>query len=483
MAPSYSRKVVVWPDATDPLDGESANALAAEIRLRLGPAPEPPSSPPVSIVVLNRNGAGHLKRLLEGLTERTDYPDFELILVDNGSRDESLELVRSAQAPFPISILANHHNESFSDANNQGAELASGELVLFLNNDVVPFEAGWLRELVGCLQTTQAGIVGATLVFPKGNSAHGYLVQHRAMHLVDDAVFLSADLHGHGDEPFADGFGEDADSAIPTGACMLIERDLLRQVGGFTHGYVYGGEDIDLGLKVLTKGRRVICSGRSILIHRFGSTRKHEGPKARRAAISRNQRLLWERWGPRLRREFELDRLSGGGSWATPGQALAPDGPSRKEVLSLGFCLRSSEPAVATPAEDPLDTLSTELGRRGHRNVVLREDAIDDPVGSNYDIAVHLRGPARYVPKPAQFNVLWAIGHNDSLTGIECDRYDLVLTSNSGLAGRIRKEEPSTLLAILTEQEWPAQLIEEVLACATQLDFPTRITPSTDGCG
>jgi GT2 family glycosyltransferase len=472
--------MVIWPDATDPLGETGIEALSTEIRRRLGPVPELTDSPLISIVVINRDGVEHLRRLLPGLVERTDYPSFELILIDNGSSDDSLELIRSVSTPFPVSIVANHHNESFSDANNQGAELAGGDLLLFLNNDVEPFESGWLRELVRCLQANRAGIAGPTLVFPKQESELGYLVQHRAMLLRDGPDLLGADQNGHGDEPFAEGFGEDADTMIPAGAAILIERDLLRRIGGFTHGYVYGGEDLDLALKVLGESRRVVCSGRSTLIHRFSATRRKNSAEHWRSAGRRNRRLLWERWGPRLRREYELDRLAGGGKWAAREQGPLPGDPSREELLSLGFCLRSSEPASADNGGDPLDALQGELEERGYRSTVLRGDAVDDLAGFNYDVGIHLRGPARYVPRSSQLNVLWVAGNHRSLTPAECDLYDLVLTEDAGVAERLRDGGLSTPVTALGEH--PAEeMVETVLDRAEQLAFPTRISPPSKG--
>lgn len=473
--------MVVWPDAVDPLGGEGIETLAAETRERLGPAPAPADPPLVSIVVVNRDGAGHLRRLLRGLVERTDYERIELILVDNGSSDDSLDFIRRVEAPFPISIVANAHNESFSDANNQGAELAGGELVLLLNNDVEPFERSWLRELVACLRRHEAGIAGATLVFPKEGSAWGYLVQHRAMMLLDGPDYHHADLRGHGDDPFAEGFGEDAESPVPTGACMLIERDLLRAVGGLTHGYVYGGEDIDLGLKVLERGRPVVTSGRSVLIHRFSSTRRKDEPGQWRAAGLRNRRVLWERWGARVRREYALDRIAGGGTWAAPDQPPLSDGPSREQILALGFCLKSSEPPPPAPEVDPLERLRAELERRGHLNAVLREDAVEDLAGFGYDVAVHLRGPARYIPRPAQLNVLWVVSHRGAVTAIECDRYDLIATDDAGTADRLRRAGASTPVVRLVAERQPAELLDAVLARADELAVPTRIRAGRPG--
>jgi GT2 family glycosyltransferase len=425
------------------------NPPAAEIRRRLGAPASPAWTPRVSLIVVNRNGAPHLRRLLAGLVDCTDYPRLELILVDNDSEDRSLDLVRRAEAPFPVSIVANHHNESFSDACNRGAAEAQGELLLFLNNDVEPFEQGWLLELVACLEGNRPALVGATLIRPDERSVHGYAVQHRAMRLREVDGQMRADLHGADANPLGPALGEDAETPIAAGACMLVSRELFERVGGFTRGFLYGGEDVDLGLKVLDAGGSVVCSGRSLLIHRLGSTRAREDRERLQARRAANRRLLWEHWGPRLRREYELDRLAGGGFWATPGEGSGAP-PTREQALALGFCLRSSEPAAE--GADPLERLRAELARRGHRCVVLRGEAIDDLGGFDHDVAVHLRGPARYAPRPSQLNVLWAPGSLDRVPALERDRYHLASDSEDASA-----------------------LLDAILALAERSAFPTRI--------
>ncbi len=279
-------------------------ALATEIRRRLGPAPERSDWPLVSIVVLNRNGVEHLRRLFTGLAERTDYPQLEVILVDNGSSDQSLDFARSFEAPFPISILANTDNESFSDANNQGAKLAGSELLLFLNNDIEPFEPGWLRELVACLEDSGGGAVAATLLCREEEHEkdfeHGYGVQHRGLSFVEEDRRVHAELRGWEDDPLDAALGEDSECDALAAACLLIERTTFEQVGGFTSGYFYGCEDVDLCLKLRSAGLRAICSGRSIGIHNPVSTRRTIPFEQARETKLANQRLLWEHWGPRL---------------------------------------------------------------------------------------------------------------------------------------------------------------------------------------
>jgi GT2 family glycosyltransferase len=280
------------------------DTLAAEIRRRLGPAPELASPPLVSIVVLNRDGATHLRRLLAGLLERTSYPRLELIVVDNASSDDSLELLRSFEAPFPISILANAHNESFSDANNQGAEAARGELLLFLNNDIEPFEPGWLVELVACHHASGAGATAATLLCREEEHSrtfsHGFGVQHRGLCFsMEDGATVPV-LQGWEADPLDDALGDDAVCEAVAAACLLIGRAAFDEVGGFSAGYFYGCEDVDLCLKLRADGMGVVCSGRSIAIHHPVSTRRTMPFEQALENKLANRRLLWERWGTGL---------------------------------------------------------------------------------------------------------------------------------------------------------------------------------------
>ena len=91
----------------------------------------------------------------------------------------------------------------------------------------------------------------------------------------------------------------DVESVAVSGACCLIERELFERVGGFEHGYLYGGEDTDLALEVRARGRRVICSGRSLVVHAANSTLAGVEDGMRRDWTINNRRLLAERWGPR----------------------------------------------------------------------------------------------------------------------------------------------------------------------------------------
>jgi GT2 family glycosyltransferase/spore maturation protein CgeB/polysaccharide pyruvyl transferase WcaK-like protein len=292
--------------------------LAKETRRRLGPVPRLAESPSVSIVVLNRNGLKYLKKLFHGLQEYTDYPDLEVVLVDNGSTDGSVEFVRSLDMPFEVKLVENQENVSFSDGNNQGARLADGELLLFMNNDIEPFEPGWLEEMVGFMGSSGAGAVGARLLYP-GVTEHetpsGYAVQHRGVKFRKVQGLDYPRNLGMGEDALDKHLGEDTRCPATTAACLLMGRDMFDAVGGFTTGYRYGSEDVDLGLKVLSSGREVVSSGRTVLFHDESSSQNTEGRGFMRANRTGNRKLFLGRWAPQLHRRLELERLGPGTFW------------------------------------------------------------------------------------------------------------------------------------------------------------------------
>jgi hypothetical protein len=165
---------------------DAERELAAAIRGDLAPVTLD-HGPLVSIVILNRDGRDHLERCLRAVAA-TAYRDVEIIVVDNGSTDGSAELAEGMELPFPLRVIRNAENRSFSDANDQAAAVADGKLLLFLNNDVEPITEGWLGSMVETLTTSGAHAVGARLIYPanRGGTRAGarfadLTLQHRGV--------------------------------------------------------------------------------------------------------------------------------------------------------------------------------------------------------------------------------------------------------------------------------------------------------------
>jgi len=286
-------------------------ALAADLRRRLGPPPESERWPSVSIVVPTRDGRRHLERLFAGLIGHTHYPGLEVVVVDNASTDGTQDYLQKLQTPFPVEVLSTGEDLSFAEANSRGAQRAAGELLLFMNNDVEPFEEGWLQELVSAMQSEGVGAAGATLLHagefdrPDGEPR----VQHRAIRFRWQEGTVKGFNEGDGDSLWDEHFGLVVRAPAVTAACMMISRQSFARVGGFGTAYRYGTEDVDLGLKLLRSGAESAGVGRSVLLHSESSSQNRAGRDFRRLNREENRRLFLQAWGPQIVREYRLARL------------------------------------------------------------------------------------------------------------------------------------------------------------------------------
>ncbi|MBT3346353.1 MAG: glycosyltransferase [Gemmatimonadetes bacterium] len=236
--------------------------------------------PRVSIVIPVYNGAGLTEKCLFGIAGNTaDEPNYEVIVVDNGSSDWTMYLLHAMEGD--LRVLSNDRNLGFARACNQGAADARGEYVLFLNNDTVP-HAEWLAAMVDVADSDPTiGVVGARLLYPDGT------VQHAGIELVEgvpDHVLRGVAA----DDPRVTG---QRDLDMVTGACLMIRRDLFAQIGGFDAQFVNGVEDVDLCLRARQQGYRVVYCGDAVVDHHEAQT------MGRFDHVQENVRRFVERWG------------------------------------------------------------------------------------------------------------------------------------------------------------------------------------------
>jgi GT2 family glycosyltransferase/spore maturation protein CgeB len=415
------------PDLADADDvRRRRDLLAVEIRDRLGAVPILDSWPPVSIVVVNRDGRRHLEWLLAGLREATDYPAFELVVVDNGSSDDSIAFLEGTEEPFAVIVEPTGENLSFSSANARGAARAAHDLLLFLNNDIEPFESGWLRELVAA-HAGGADAVGATLLHVEEVAAEP-TVQHRAIRFRSEHGLVRGYNHGDGDGLFGDDFGLELRAPAVTAACLLISRETYDRVGGFREDFRYGSEDIDLGLTLSAAGDTVVGSGRAVLYHRESSTQRREGRDFMRVNREINRRVLHERWGPRLRRDYRLARLAGDPEWTDgAGPHLAITVTSTDVADGWGDWYTAHEMGDALTA---LGWRVTYVARKGDAWLNLPDDL--DYVLSLMDVF-----DVRTVPSDVVV-IAWVRNWTERWLEREWfDRIDVVLASSAGSADLI----------------------------------------------
>ncbi|MDO5852388.1 MAG: glycosyltransferase [Methanobacteriaceae archaeon] len=271
-------------------------------------------SPLVSIIIINHNGKVHLKRLLSVIDSTISYPNYEIIIVDNNSSDNSMDIIKS-YTNLPIRIIHNDSNMSFSYANNQAAKIAKGEYLLFLNNDIEPLN-GWLNHMMDTMNNyDDVGAVGAKLIYPdcspsKINKEKSYTIQHEGIIFKESEGFI---------KPFNKNNSVDyetkkEESTIPiiaiTAATLLVEKKKFNEVNGFSLEYNYGYEDVDLCLKLYKKGYMNYYTPKAILYHyEFGTQEKTNNKKIIKQRTN-NKEVFINKWNKWLRKELINDKLN-----------------------------------------------------------------------------------------------------------------------------------------------------------------------------
>ena len=222
--------------------------------------------PLATVVVVNFNGRHHLERCLPALFVPTQV-DFEVIVADNGSTDESLEWL--AQNWPAVRVLVLGKNLGFGAANGRGVAAARGEFVAFLNNDTV-VEPGWLAAL---LEPLQADAEIAASCSTLRLLEHLGLLNARGGAMTSPGYGFDIDFMVPIErEPACGRSGRWRDVLFPTAAAMAMRRSDFIAIGGFDPKMFMYHEDVDLGLRLWITGRRVVVCDDSMVAHAFGGT-------------------------------------------------------------------------------------------------------------------------------------------------------------------------------------------------------------------
>lgn len=277
------------------------------------------NSPLVSVIIINRNGLKHLKRLFKNFKEDIQYPNYEIIVVDNASTDDSISFLEHLSNNFPLRIIKNPENLSFSKANNEAANIAKGEFILFLNNDIEP-TYGWLNVMMQtALKSESSGAIGAKLVYPDNslsvfNKENSFKIQHIGIAFEEKPNGLIEPYNiGKGLEPF-DGIVDDEQVRVGvTAAVMLVSRKKYLEVGGLDEGYNYGYEDVDFCLKLLKKGYRNIYCPKALLFHYEHGTSEKSNYDFLVERYKSNINLFISKWGDWLHEQLLKDKLNNTG--------------------------------------------------------------------------------------------------------------------------------------------------------------------------
>jgi GT2 family glycosyltransferase len=241
--------------------------------------------PEISVVVLNWNGREYLRACLKSLMGQRGA-DFEVIVVDNGSSDASVEMVQSEFVPragFPVKIISNAVNRGFCGANNQGFAASQGSFVAILNNDAEAepdFVAGMRR---------------AFDVAPDIGMAAAKILVHedpRRIDKVGHLIYPDGQNRGRGTGEVDRGQYERMEECLwPDGCAAMYRKSMLDQIGGFDEDLFIFGDDAELGLRARIAGWRCLYTPDAVVRHHRGGA-MNTGSTGRIFLIERNRVLL-----------------------------------------------------------------------------------------------------------------------------------------------------------------------------------------------
>ena len=216
--------------------------------------------PEISVVIVTWNGKHHLEGCLKATATQVDV-DPEIVLVDNGSSDGTVDFVRSR---FPsVRIVALGENRGFAGGNNAGARAARGEFLAFLNNDTVP-DSMWLRTL-------RDGIDAASR-FLLTTSRIVYMHDSSVIDSAGDGVFRAGGAFKRHHGARADAASASGEVFGVCGAACLVSRRVFEELGGFDEDFFASHEDIDLSYRARLRGYRCRYVADAIVRHHGSAT-------------------------------------------------------------------------------------------------------------------------------------------------------------------------------------------------------------------
>lgn len=252
------------------------------------------SFPLVTVIIPTRNRPDLLGVCLDGLFNKTSYKNLEVIIIDHeNNQPDAIQLIKNYSTYSNVKII--HYQGIFdhSDMNNRAALQASGDILLFLNDDIEIIEPGWLTEIVSRLSDDDCGVVGPRLLYPSRKIQHAGVVL--GFGGVAGHAYVGRDVNDQGY------FGRllvASEVSALTGACMAMRRKLFEEVGGFSANYLQRTfNDVDLCLKARSKGKINIFTPFATLIHHESATDGGDIKLKNYQRLQREVSYMYETWG------------------------------------------------------------------------------------------------------------------------------------------------------------------------------------------
>lgn len=287
----------------------------------------PDTLPLVSLIISTRNGLHLIRKCVESILEKTTYPNYEILIVDNGSDDpETLRYFETLEAKSRARILRDDRPFNYSALNNAAVKKARGELVALVNNDIEVISPDWLSEMVSHALRPDVGAVGAKLLYPNETLQHGGVILGLGGTAGHSHKHLPRHQYGYGGRAsLIQSF-----SAV-TAACLLIRKAIYEEVGGLNEmDLQVAFNDVDFCMRVREAGYRNVWTPYAELYHHESATRGYEDTPEKQVRFAKEMAYMKQRWGdlllndPAYSPNLTLDHEDFSLAWPPRVEFLAP---------------------------------------------------------------------------------------------------------------------------------------------------------------
>jgi len=227
----------------------------------------------VSIIIPTKDNTALLKTTIDSIIEKTNYPGYEIIVLNNNSNSEEFfSLIKKYQIRHPDKFRCIDANFPFNFARlmNLGVAESRGEYILMCNNDIEVTHTDWISNMVSYAQRTKTGAVGVKLLYPDNTIQHAGIVLGK-----DEATAHIYANFPAGDNGYLYGLKAVTNYAAVTAACMICRKEVYLKAGGMDEALEVEYNDIDFCLRLLQNGYYNLYLPSAVLYHHESATRGH----------------------------------------------------------------------------------------------------------------------------------------------------------------------------------------------------------------
>lgn len=256
--------------------------------------------PLVSILIPNKDHISDLNRCIKSILEKSTYKNFEIIIIENNSKDkETFDYYDNLKSKNKIKIVNFSGEFNYSNINNFGVDFTKGKHIILLNNDTEVIADDWIQEMLMFSQREDVGAVGAKLYYPDDTIQHAGIVLGLGSDEIAGHVYLNEHKSNAG---YIGNLHYAQELSAVTGACMMIPKHVFEKVGGLDPLFAVAFNDIDLCMRIRKSGYKIIWTPYAELYHYESKSRGYEDTSEKQKRFQKEVNLFKERWGSELKK-------------------------------------------------------------------------------------------------------------------------------------------------------------------------------------